>query len=246
VAKFAVIMPAAGQSSRFNDRNYKKPYAPLADRAVWLHTADRFLNRDDVAQVIIVISPEDRPMFEMKFGANIAILGIDVVDGGQERADSVRAGLERVRSEIDYIAVHDAVRPCLTAAWIDEVFAAAKKSGAAILAQPITATLKRSTDGKTIKETVDRTGLWEAQTPQVFRREILERAYAQGANAKATDEASLVEQLGVPVTLVAGSPLNLKITTRDDLRLAEQVLKALPKPKLGGMNHPFADGDLWR
>ena len=89
MAKFAVILPAAGRSSRFQDKHYKKPFAPLADRAVWLHSAERFLNRSDVVQVILVIAPEDREDFNFKFAANVAILGIEVVDGGAERADSV-------------------------------------------------------------------------------------------------------------------------------------------------------------
>ncbi|HEY4759373.1 MAG TPA: 2-C-methyl-D-erythritol 4-phosphate cytidylyltransferase, partial [Thermoguttaceae bacterium] len=91
MAKFAVILPAAGRSSRFKDKNYKKPFAPLANKAVWLYSADRFLARDDVVQTILIISPEDRADFNFKFSANIAILGIEVIDGGAERADSVQA-----------------------------------------------------------------------------------------------------------------------------------------------------------
>jgi 2-C-methyl-D-erythritol 4-phosphate cytidylyltransferase len=86
VPRFAVILPAAGKSSRFRDAHYKKPYAPLDGRAVWLHSAERFLNRDDVQRVILVISPEDKEAFYSKFGANVAILGIEVVEGGAERA----------------------------------------------------------------------------------------------------------------------------------------------------------------
>ena len=80
MGKFAVIMPAAGKSSRFHDKHYKKPFAPLANRAVWLHSAERFLSRSDVIQVILVISPEDRDQFNFKFASNVAILGIDVVE----------------------------------------------------------------------------------------------------------------------------------------------------------------------
>jgi 2-C-methyl-D-erythritol 4-phosphate cytidylyltransferase len=97
-----------------------------------------------------------------------------------------------------------------------------------------------------ITATVDRTGLWEAQTPQVFSRSLLERAYASAGASAATDEASLIETLGHPVTVVPGSPINLKITSREDLRLAEQALKALPKPRLSGPAHPFGDDDRWR
>jgi 2-C-methyl-D-erythritol 4-phosphate cytidylyltransferase len=246
VPKFAVILPAAGKSSRFRDQHFKKPFAPLDNRAVWLHSAEKFLARDDVAQTILVIDPEDREEFRDRFGANVAILGVTVVDGGAHRAESVANGLSRVGSEVDFVAVHDAARPCLAEEWIDRVFAAAVRHDAAILATPVVGTLKRVTDDGTIRETVSRTGLWEAQTPQVFRRKLLLEAFAAGGDLQATDEAQLVEQFGHPVHIVPGSPINLKITTKDDLRLAGHLLKALPRPKNFGASHPFADDDMWR
>jgi 2-C-methyl-D-erythritol 4-phosphate cytidylyltransferase len=246
MSKFAVILPAAGRSSRFRDKNYKKPFVPLANKAVWLYSADRFLARDDVVQVILVIAPEDRPDFNFKFAANVAILGIDVVDGGAERADSIMAALARVKPQADFVCVHDAARPCICDAWLDEIFAAAERTDAAIFAIPVAGTLKLSSDGRQIDKTVSREHLWEAQTPQVFRRQLLLDAYAQRGDFNATDDAQLVERLGHRVAIVPGSPVNMKITTREDLRLAEQALKALPKPKLTGPAHPFADDDMWR
>jgi 2-C-methyl-D-erythritol 4-phosphate cytidylyltransferase len=173
-------------------------------------------------------------------------MGITLAEGGATRADSVRSGLEKLGDDIDMVAIHDAARPCLATAWIDKVFATGARTGAAILAIPVVGTLKRVGGDHVITETVDRTGLWEAQTPQVFARDVLVKAYAACRDGEATDEASLVERIGQPVTVVPGSPINLKITSREDLRLAEQALKALPAPKLGGPTHPFADGDLWR
>lgn len=246
VAQFAVILAAAGSSSRFKDRHYKKPFAPLADRAVWLHSADKFLNRDDVVQVMIVVAPDDEDDFRETFGANIAILGLDVVAGGATRTDSVRNALSHVKPEAEFVAVHDAARPCLASEWIDNIFAAAVKNGAAILATPVVSTLKRVARDGLIQETISRTDLWEAQTPQVFRRDWLIEAYARAGSAPATDDAELVQRIGKPVVVVAGSPVNLKITTRDDLRFAEHALKALPKPKLSGPAHPFQDDHLWR
>lgn len=244
MAKFAVILPAAGRSSRFRDPSYKKPFAPLANKAVWLHSAERFLGRSDVVQTIVVISPEDREAFQFKFGANIAILGVEVIDGGDERADSVQAALARVKPDAEFVCVHDAARPCLCDAWIDDVFAAAEKTGAAISAIPLVGTIKRVGADHKIEETVPRDRLWEAQTPQVFRRQLLLDAYAKRAGFQATDEAQLVERIGHPVTVVPCSPINMKITTKEDLRLAEQLLKALPKPKLAGPLNPF--DDRWR
>ena len=246
MSKFAVILPAAGRSSRFKDKHYKKPFAPLANRAVWLHSAERFLNRDDVGQLLLVISPEDRDDFNFKFASNVAILGIEVVEGGEERADSVEAALARVKPETEFVCVHDAARPCLVDAWIDTIFDAAKRTDAVIFATPVSGTLKRVGADKKIEETVPRDHLWEAQTPQVFRRALLMEAYAKRGDLAATDDAQLVERLGHAVTVVPGSPINMKITTREDLRLAEQALKALPRPKFQGPAHPFAEDDMWR
>jgi 2-C-methyl-D-erythritol 4-phosphate cytidylyltransferase len=246
VSKFAVILAAAGKSSRFRDKNYKKPFAPLANRAVWLHSAERFLGRDDVKQLLLVISAEDREDFNFKFAANAAILGIDVVDGGAERADSIERALARVKPEMDFVAIHDAARPCLANEWITNVFDAAEKSDAAILAIPVSGTLKRVAADRRIAETVSREGLWEAQTPQVFRRKLILEAYAKRGGFNATDDAQLVERIGHAVTIVPGSPVNIKITTREDIRFAEKALDALPKPKFQGPAHPFADDDMWR
>ncbi|NOZ39939.1 MAG: 2-C-methyl-D-erythritol 4-phosphate cytidylyltransferase [Planctomycetes bacterium] len=241
----AVILPAAGASQRFHDKNYKKPFAPLSGKAVWLHSAEKFLSRQDVQQLIVVVSDEDREEFNRKFGANLAFLDVEVCCGGTERADSIQNALDRVRDDIELIAVHDAARPCLAEKWIDAVFEAAARDGAAILAEPVSSTLKRVDDKRKIEATVDRQNLWAAQTPQVFRRELFAKAYAARDGTAVTDDATLVEQLGQRVTVVPGSSLNIKITTRDDLRLAEQILKILPKPK-GPSGNPFANDDLWR
>jgi 2-C-methyl-D-erythritol 4-phosphate cytidylyltransferase len=212
---------------------------------VWLHSAEKFLNRDDVKQLILVIAEEDRESFEMKFAANVAILGIQLVLGGDRRTDSIDNALKHVNDDIDFVAVHDAARPCFANEWVDAVFAAAKETGAAIPAIPVAGTLKRVGEDGVIQETVPRAGLWEAQTPQVFRRQLLLDAYAARTDQLATDDAELVERTGHPVTVVTGSPINMKIATKEDLRLAGYALKALPKPKILGSQHPF-DDEMWR
>jgi 2-C-methyl-D-erythritol 4-phosphate cytidylyltransferase len=241
MAKFAVILPAAGKSTRFHFQKRKKTFVDLKGRAVWLRAAELFVNRDDVVQTLVVVSPEDLDWFKEKFAPNLAFMNVDIVTGGAERADSVRNALARVKPEADFVAVHDAARPLLVAEWIDRVFRAAEKTGAAILATPVTSTLKRARKDGVIEATVSRADLWSAQTPQVFRRQLLLDAYAKQGNLQPTDEAQLIEQLGTPVTLVEGSPLNIKITTNDDFRLAEAALDALPKPKILRALHPFAD-----
>lgn len=241
MSKFAVILPAAGKSSRFSFQKRKKPFVELKGRAVWLRAAEHFSNRDDVVQTLVVLAPEDLDWFKEKFAPNLAFMNVEIVAGGAERADSVRNALARVRPDAEFVAVHDAARPLLTQEWIDRVFRAAEKSGAAILATPVTSTLKRGGPEGTIEATVPRSGLWAAQTPQVFRRQLLMEAYAKQGSLQPTDEAQLVEQLGHPVTLVEGSPLNFKITSGDDFRLAEAALDALPKPRTLRALHPFAD-----
>lgn len=230
MSKFAVILAAAGRSERFGSRFNKKVFTLLANRPMWMYSADAFSKRDDVGQIILVIAPEDREVFADKFAANAAMFGIQVVTGGDERADSVLSGLKHVRDELPFVAVHDAARPCLATPWIDDVFQAAKQTGAAILATPVHATVKRVDAQLRITDTVSRSGLWLAQTPQVFRTDLLREAYAQHpAPGSATDEASIVQQSGHPVQVVPCSMLNIKVTTKEDMKFAELALKALPK-----------------
>ncbi len=243
MAQFAVIIPAAGKSTRLAMKNRKKVFLELQGRAVWLRTAEHFTNRDDVVQTLIVISPEDIEFFKEKYAPNLAFMNIEIVAGGAERSDSVRNGLARVQTDVDFVAIHDAARPLLAKEWIDRVFKAAEQTGAAIPGVRVTSTLKRVNAKGFIEETVSRDSLWEAQTPQVFRRELLMQAYSKQGNLKPTDEAQLVEQFGHPIAMVEGSPINMKITTPEDLRLAEAALNALPKPNLLRPLHPFADED---
>jgi 2-C-methyl-D-erythritol 4-phosphate cytidylyltransferase len=243
MARFAVILPAAGRSARFGDPKQKKVYAELDGRAVWLRAAEPFVNRDDVGQTIVVIAPEDQELFERRFRASVAFLNIRIIEGGAERADSVAKALEALDADCDFVAVHDAARPCVTAELIEAVFAAAVQHGAALPGLPVAETLKRvGPDRKTV-ETVPRAGLYTAQTPQVFRRDLILRAYEHRATQGrgVTDDAQLVEALGQSCHLVEGSPWNIKITARDDLRLAAAILQAMPKPKREGPAHPFAD-----
>lgn len=243
MGRFAVILPAAGRSTRFGDPRGKKTYADLDGRAVWLRAADPFLGRPDVGQVIVAIAPEDRDLFGRRHGAIVAFLGITVVEGGVERFDTIARALEAVDPSCDHVAVHDAARPCLISEQVDVVFAAAIEHGAALLAVAVADTLKRvGPDLRTI-ETVPRAGLYGAQTPQVFRRDLLDRAYANRSSIgrAITDDAQLVEALGHPCVVVEGSSMNLKITTQADLRLAAAILKAQPNPRRDEFLHPFSD-----
>lgn len=234
MAKFSVILAAAGKSSRFNDPKNKKTFVELHQKPVWLHSALRFKNRDDVHQIIVVIAAEDRSEFEKRFAAEIDSLQILIVDGGKERADSVQNALALVDPACDMVAIHDAARPCIWDEDIESVFAAAERSRAAILAIPVASTLKRSVDGAVVAETVDRTLLWQAQTPQVFARELIQDVYANRAGLNPTDESQLVEQAGHEVTLVSGSSQNIKITTQADLGFAAACIESKLSMKSDG------------
>lgn len=247
MATFAVIFPAAGRSSRFKDKE-KKPFVNLDGRAVWLRTVEHFINRPDVAQCIIVVSPDDQEMFRRRYGANLAFMNLQIANGGLERFESVANALAILKPEVDFVAVHDAVRPCLTESLLNSVLTKAQEKGAAMLALPVSDTVKKVDMKGQITATVPRQGLWLAQTPQVFRRDWLEEAYAKRAQLgkDITDDAQLVEAAGRPVHVVEGAATNLKITTRSDLALADAVLKALPKPKKDGPVHPFGGEEaMW-
>ena len=242
MAKFAVILPAAGSSTRFRGSNErKKVFLELKGRAVWLRAVELFVNRDDVNQTIVAISPEDMEWFKDKFRPNMAFMDVEIVAGGAERSASVFNALQRVRDDVDFVVVHDAARPLLVKEWIDRIFQAAQESGAAIAGLRVSSTLKRVDSNCLIEETVSREGLWQAQTPQVFRREILVEAFEKYGDSHPTDEAQLVERLGHKVTVVEGWPMNIKITTADDFKMAQSLVGALPKAQSLGSLHPFAN-----
>jgi 2-C-methyl-D-erythritol 4-phosphate cytidylyltransferase len=244
--QFAVILPAAGKSSRFRDKE-KKPFTNLDGRAVWLRSVELFVTRNDVCQCIVVVNPGDQEMFRRRYGANLAFMNVQVANGGPERFESVDNALALVKQEADFVAIHDAVRPCLTEEQINLVFAEASQNGAAILAVQVNDTVKRVDGQRRIQTTESRQGLWLAQTPQVFRRDWLFAAYAARAKIgkDITDDAQLVEALGHPIHVVPGSPLNVKITTKADLMLAVAILKSRPDPKPNRPAHPFADEEMW-
>jgi 2-C-methyl-D-erythritol 4-phosphate cytidylyltransferase len=245
MARIAVVLPAAGQSSRFGGKE-KKVFASLDGKAVWMRSAEAFVHREDVVQTIVVIAPDDEEYVRSKFGPHLGLLGIEIVLGGAERFESVANALERVR-DADLVAIHDAARPCVSTAAIDQVFALASKTGAALLAVPVSDTLKRTDVTGKVLETVPRQGLWQAQTPQVFRTDWLREAHAQRGRlgTAITDDAQLIEALGHAVHVVPGEASNLKITTPGDLALAAAILKSRPAPKTARPSHPFEDDARW-
>jgi len=238
----AAIICAAGAGSRFGGKR-KKAFVDVAGRAVFLRSVELFSNRDDVKQVLLGISPDDEELVNIKWGPNLKFFNVTLFFGGSERFDTVNKGLELVKDDIDLIAVHDACRCCVTAELIGKVIAAAGRSGAAIPAYPVAATIKEAKDNTIIK-TVDRAGLYEAQTPQVFAASLLKEAYENLNNLdqnKISDDSQLVEALGHKVTIVEADSSNIKITRQSDIAIAEAILKSRPKRGPKGPAGPYIE-----
>jgi 2-C-methyl-D-erythritol 4-phosphate cytidylyltransferase len=241
-AKVAVIICAAGASKRFGGKR-KKPLVDVDGRAVFLRSVEIFSSREDVKQILLAIAPEDEELVNVKWGPNLKFFNVKICFGGAERFDTVQKGLELIKDDIELIAVHDAVRCCVKEEWIDKVIAEAAKSGAAILACPVVATLKEAKD-KVIIQTVDRAGFYEAQTPQVFETSLLKKAYANLKNLdknKISDDSQLVEAIGEKVSIVETDSSNIKITHKADLAIAEAILKSRPKPVPKGPIGPYIE-----
>ena len=221
------IIAAAGAGARMaSDR--PKQFLQLAGTPLIIHTLKVFEQCESINEVILVLPAAESAGFlslAAKFGLRKMAR---VVPGGVTRADSVKRGLMAIRAATaEIVAVHDGVRPFVTAEEIDAVVAAAQTDGAAILVAPVTDTIKQVSDGRVV-ETLDRSGLRRALTPQCFRYGVLRDAYqaADVTDPSVTDESVLVEKLGVPVSFIEGSPRNIKVTTAEDLLIAEAILSS--------------------
>jgi len=224
------IIAAAGEGKRFGAKRAKQ-FLELAGAPVIVHTLRRFEECAEVHEVIVVLPAVDAARFVGLAGKYGLRKVARVVAGGATRAESVLRGLQAIRSATaQIVAIHDGVRPLVTAEEITRTVRAAEESGAAVLVAPVVDTIKEVQDEKVI-HTLERARLRRALTPQCFRYSLLRRAYEEaGASAaEATDESALVERLGVVVTTVEGDPRNIKITRPEDIALAEIILKQRPE-----------------
>jgi 2-C-methyl-D-erythritol 4-phosphate cytidylyltransferase len=225
-----VIVVAAGRSTRLGGGGAKQ-YRPIAGVPLVLRAVRPFAAHPEVAQVVLVLPPADVES-PPAFLAPLQGPGLRLVPGGAERADSVAAGMAALWADCRIVLVHDGARPFPAREVIDAVIAYARAGDGAIAALPVTDTVKEAAaeEPTRVASTVPRTRLWRAQTPQGFPRALLERAYARAGNdaSTATDEAALVEACGGTVRLVPDSVRNLKVTTPDDLAMAERL--AGPEP----------------
>jgi len=220
------IIAAAGAGTRMaSDR--PKQFLLLAGTPVIIHTLKVFEQCESINEVIVVLPAAESAGF-LSLAAKYGLRKVSrVVPGGVTRADSVRRGLLAIRAATaEIVAVHDGVRPFVTVEEIDATVAAAHADGAAILVGPVTDTIKQVNEQR-IVQTLDRAGLRRALTPQCFRYDVLREAYQNTdvTDPSVTDESVLVEKLGIPVSIVEGSPRNIKITTAEDLAIAEAILR---------------------
>jgi 2-C-methyl-D-erythritol 4-phosphate cytidylyltransferase len=217
------VIVAGGSSQRMG---FDKLLALLGDKPVLVHTIDAFEQTESVQEIILVARAERVAEFQELVRQSDFKKVRRVVAGGKHRQDSVRAGLESLDASADYVAVHDAARPLVMPEQIERVLAVAREHGAAALAELVTDTLKRADENRLVTGGVSRDGLYAMQTPQIFARALLERAYAGVAtnNLTVTDEVSAVEHLGAKVVLVPNDEWNVKITYPRDLFLAQAAL----------------------
>ncbi|MDR1083700.1 MAG: 2-C-methyl-D-erythritol 4-phosphate cytidylyltransferase [Deltaproteobacteria bacterium] len=220
----SAVIVAGGRGLRYGGEEPKQ-LALLAGRPVLARSLSPFLSHPDVDEVILVVPQGQRSLYAGKLALDSRVL---IAEGGEFRTQSVLNGLKAARADSRLILVHDGVRPLVTRAHISEIISLTETFGAAVLAVPVRDTLKAADNGGRILKTVDRTGLYGAQTPQGFKREILQKALELGAEkpAEATDESVLAEELGYQVRISPGSAENIKITYPEDLLMAEAFLSA--------------------
>jgi 2-C-methyl-D-erythritol 4-phosphate cytidylyltransferase len=224
-----VVLLSGGVGKRMGAK-IPKQYLKLLGLEIVLHSLDTFLECD-IAEIVIVCAPEYHSLFLDHVAKRKDQVGFPLkfAEGGKERQDSVQNGLAKITSE--FVAIHDGARPLVTRQEVEKVMADARKYGAALLAVQTKATVKQAVAGPDneaiVQSTPNRKFLWEAHTPQVIRSELLRRGFSNAAekSLEVTDDVSLVEQLGEPVKITEGEYTNIKVTTPEDMAVAEAILK---------------------
>lgn len=225
--KTAVIIAAAGVGRRMGGL-CPKQYLELGKRPIICHTLDRFQEARGIDELVCVVEPGREKSFSEEI---LKAYGYPknwiAVAGGQVRQESITNGLKTISTDCDVVLVHDAVRPFISAEQIELTARVSMRDGACIVASPIRETIKRTDSDGYICETVDRKQIWGAQTPQGFARKILSDAIsrAQSDGYVGTDDASIVERMGVKITIIEGDSRNIKITTPSDMAIAEAILE---------------------
>jgi 2-C-methyl-D-erythritol 4-phosphate cytidylyltransferase len=221
------IIVAAGLGKRMGEATPKQ-FIHLLGKPLLAHTLIPFTSVQDIKQIIVLVPKDWQEYCQETVIEKYGFIKVSkLIQGGQERQDSVYLGLQHVDTDVDVVLIHDGVRPLISKSLIEDSVKTAGVSGAAVVAIPSSDTLKEVSSEGLIKGTLSREGLWLAQTPQAFQKKILLEAYetASKDHFYSTDDAALVERIGYPIKVIRGSSTNIKITTPEDLRYAEFVLK---------------------
>lgn len=226
IEDISVIMPAAGLSLRMGT-DIRKPFIMIDGKPVFFYTMEKFYKQKRVKEIIFVVNQKDLNTVKEKWTDELNMRkATKVIAGGERRQDSIYNGLSHLDPDTSIILIHDAVRPLVKSEEIEAVINKIDEKGAAIVASPMKLTVKEVNSNLEIIKTVPRYNLWMAQTPQGFKRDLIVKAYEKikDSNIEYTDDAEVVEKAGHTVGIVSGSYDNIKITTRDDLKLAEALL----------------------
>jgi 2-C-methyl-D-erythritol 4-phosphate cytidylyltransferase len=222
------IVLAAGAGRRIGGST-SKVFLPLAGRPLLLRTLDRMFSARSIEQVVLVVAANEVARCETLLRADTALRGRPFIlqIGGATRQQSAKRGLEKIGADTDIVIIHDGARPLVSSSLIDRCVEAAADKGAVVVGLPVRDTIKMVSEDRWIQSTPERRGLWEIQTPQVFRRELIVEAHerAERDGVEVTDDAMLVERLGKPVYIVDGERTNLKITVPEDVWLAESLIR---------------------
>ena len=233
----AAIIPAAGSGTRMGT-NTPKQFLDLGGQPILVQTVSRFLKVNSIDRIVIALPADHRQAAEQlfhRFFSQDQYSRLKFVNGGATRQESVQAGLDGLLPETDFVLVHDGARPFVTPEMIEQCLQATIRYGAAIVAIPVRDTIKQVNSTGEIQSTVDRSQLWQAQTPQAAAVDLLQRAYEYAGRDGyiGTDEASILEHAGIPVHVIEGSEKNIKITRPDDLELAANINRESNMVRIG-------------
>ncbi len=222
--KTHVIIPAAGEGTRLKAAS-PKPLLSLKGKEMLVYSLETFDSCDLVDGIVVVAPPEHCGDFEKVIKKYSFHKPVRIIAGGKSRSESVYNGLKVIDPNMDFVLIHDAARPLISLKVVEDSIRACYSAQAVVVAVPIKSTVKRTEPmSKDINATLDRSLLWEAQTPQIFAYELLSQAHRQGVGLEATDDSFLVERYGAKVRIFEGEYKNIKITTPEDLKIAEALL----------------------
>jgi 2-C-methyl-D-erythritol 4-phosphate cytidylyltransferase len=231
--KAVAVIVSAGKGQRFMDGK-KKQFYFLADKPILVHTLDKFETCPLVQSILLVVGQEDMGYCLKEIVEKYQYRKISqIVPGGKRRQESVRNGVEALAKDAEVVVIHDGVRPFVTREMIEESIHSAQRFGAVVTAMPVKDTIKIAHPNGTVLQTLDRESLWQIQTPQTFLAHVIKEAHQKATEDGfvGTDDASLVERLGIKVHILPGAYTNIKITTPEDLILANFFLRMKARSK---------------